>query len=179
MVYHRQQTLLFIYPPVIMSAQQAQESEETARESRPARWTPLFVPRSLFVPAFNGCVSDGYAPTAAYRSLMLAFFAALDPLGSGAIAPEVFSSFLDAQHYPLHENPWKSALERPPPPHNGDPDRAVRAADYSLITALDDLGFDYILPARPPDRPNSRRLPLLTREGFVAYFAYSRTCLLT
>lgn len=94
---------------------------------------------------------------------MAAFFARLDPHGTGTIRPETFSAFLDAHEFPTEHNVWKKNLT---PNIMFQPEDL---ADYELKAACEAWGFDHRVAVRSPGRPQLPYggMPLLTLKGLT------------
>jgi Zinc finger, ZZ type len=75
-----------------------------AVQNRPRQWQTLFNPDTT--------------PSPTFIALTDALFTRLDPSNSGYLRPEVYSSFLDAQGYPLIYNVCKYLQPNPPSKSN-------------------------------------------------------------
>ncbi|KAI1381141.1 hypothetical protein F4677DRAFT_118130 [Hypoxylon crocopeplum] len=123
--------------------------------SRPqvAPWGPLSNP-------------DGTA-TPLFESLLAAFFARLDPRGTGTITPETMSSFLDIQGFRIEHNIWKMHLK---PNAMFQPEDL---ADFEFKAACEAWFFEHRVAVRNPSRPQLPYggMPLLTLRGFTDMMA--------
>ncbi|KAI0880084.1 uncharacterized protein GGS22DRAFT_99519 [Annulohypoxylon maeteangense] len=141
-------------PPRRPQQPQQQDHEAPPPPRRPQNaWGPLSNP-------------DGTA-TPLLEALLAAFFARLDPQGTGTITPEALSAFLDVHGFPTQDNIWKLNLK---PSAMFQPEDL---ADYELKAACEAWGFEHRVVTRNPTRAQLPYggMPLLTVRGFTDMMA--------
>ncbi|KAI1457897.1 hypothetical protein F4805DRAFT_159423 [Annulohypoxylon moriforme] len=118
-------------------------------------------PQNAWGPLSN---PDGTA-TPLMESLLAAFFARLDPQGSGTIPPETLSAFLDVHGFPTEDN-----ISNLKPSVMFQPEDL---ADYELKAACEAWGFEHRVAIRDPSRAQLPYggMPLLTARGFADMMA--------
>ncbi|OIW27587.1 hypothetical protein CONLIGDRAFT_440747 [Coniochaeta ligniaria NRRL 30616] len=106
-------------------------------------------------------------PTPLFTSLMNDFFTVLDPQNTGRLTPEVFSGFLALNCFTHDEDPWRKNYRPLAPPWE-----PVDNADFELKAAYEAWYFAHEVRQRSsrPRLPHGG-MPLLLREGFLAYLA--------
>ncbi|KAI2467485.1 hypothetical protein F4781DRAFT_433375 [Annulohypoxylon bovei var. microspora] len=145
---------LYARPRPQQPQQQQHEAPPPPSPRRPqSAWGPLSNP-------------DGTA-TPLMESLLAAFFARLDPHGTGTITPETLSAFLDVHGFPREHNIWKANLTPSAMFQRED------LADFELKAACEAWGFEHrvaVRDARGAQLPYGG-MPLLTARGFAAMMA--------
>lgn len=106
-------------------------------------------------------------PTPVFEALMKEFWKRLDPRGTGYIAPEVFSGFMEINHFAPDDDVWRRN-------HQGNLIfSADDVADYELKAAWEAWYFDHKVVVR---NPRAKQLPyggmpMLSQNGFIDVMA--------